>query len=230
MKKTKNCTAILLGAGKGQRVGKKENKIFIELLGKTLLQRATENILSFSRVNDVIFVFQEKEIQKAKKIISNFWRWDIPWTIIKGGKERWESSVQGVLAYTNQAKKDSYFFLHDLARPFVSKQLIEALYQGSKKKKVAAPYLPIKNTIRQKNKKKSFKKEELFSAQTPQFFHYQLTKSFQKKKPNSPSDDIYFAEQANYEVAWILGEEENIKITTPFDLELAKFLIKKNEI
>jgi 2-C-methyl-D-erythritol 4-phosphate cytidylyltransferase len=224
----KNCTAILLGAGKGTRLQQGKNKIFLEIAGKSLLQITTENILKFSRIDSVIFVVALKEKTKVQKILESFWNFSAPFSIISGGQHRWQSSVLGVEYYKKCAKKNSCFFIHDLARPFVSQEQIQKLYDACLKNKVSAPYLEIKDTIRQKNPLKNLllDKEKLFGAQTPQFFDYQLAPFFQKPS-TPPSDDIFFAEQENYPISWIKGEEQNIKVTTAFDLQFAKFLIEQ---
>lgn len=222
----KNCSAILLGAGKGIRVGYGENKIFINLKGKTLLQRAVENILKFPPICIAIFVIHPKDKEKIQKILQSFWKWEIPFKIITGGNYRWQSSIAGV-TYCQKKQQSSYFFLHDLARPFVSLEQMKKLYNACLKNKVSAPYLPLKDTIRKKKEKYPLPREELFATQTPQFFDGSLAHLFQNSITNKQvSDDIFFAEQANIPITWVLGEEQNFKITTTFDLEFAKFLIE----
>ena len=228
----KNCTAIFLGAGRGLRLKAGKNKIFIDLKGKSLLQRTTENILKFPAIHCAIFVAHYEDRNKIKQILRSFWKWEIPFEVIIGGEERWQSSIKAVAYYQKKIpKKNSFFFLHDLARPFVSLEQIKTLYQVCIKKKVSAPYLKFKDTIRQNSNLTTqiLERNSLFCAQTPQFFNSSLAKFFQAPPTSNeiPSDDIFFVEKAGIPVAWVLGEDQNFKITTSFDIEFAKFLLQK---
>ena len=68
----KNCAAIILAAGKGTRLSKTANKIFLDLAGKSLLQRSLENIARFKRLSSIILVISQKDKQKIKTLLLSF--------------------------------------------------------------------------------------------------------------------------------------------------------------
>ena len=68
----KNCAAIILAAGKGTRLSKTANKIFLDLAGKSLLQRSLENIARFKRLSSIILVISQKDKQKIKTLLNSF--------------------------------------------------------------------------------------------------------------------------------------------------------------
>ena len=91
----KNCAAIILAAGKGTRLSKTANKIFLDLAGKSLLQRSLENIARFKRLSSIILVISQKDKQKIKTLLNSF-AVKIPVFLVFGGKERFQSSILGV--------------------------------------------------------------------------------------------------------------------------------------
>ena len=115
----KNCAAIILAAGKGTRLSKTANKIFLDLAGKSLLQRSLENIARFKRLSSIILVISQKDKQKIKTLLDSF-AVKIPVFLVFGGKERFQSSILGVQKYQAMQKnlaspKKSCFFIQDLA-------------------------------------------------------------------------------------------------------------------
>ncbi len=240
----KNCVAILLAAGKGTRLKnsamqKTSNKIFLDLLGKSLLQRSLENIARFKRLYSIILVVSQKDKHQIKTLLDSF-AVKIPVFLVLGGKERFQSSILGVKKYQTIQKKKDCFFIQDIARPFTSLKLLEELYQSCKNgnsHKIAIPYLIPKDTFWQKKKNDRvslLKREDLFAVQTPQFFDGSLAKYWNTdffKKPiteKKPSDDLFFVAKKKIPIHWVKGEDSNIKITTANDLEFAKFYLSKS--
>ena len=232
----KNCAAIILAAGKGTRLSKTANKIFLDLAGKSLLQRSLENIARFKRLDSIILVVAQKDEEQIKKLLLSF-AITTPIFLILGGKERFQSSILGVQKYQAMQKNKGCFFIHDLARPFVSLVLLETLYQSCRTYQVAIPYQTPKDTFWQKknNGVSLLKREDLMAVQTPQFFDSSLAKywntDFLKKidAKNKPSDDLFFVANKKIPIRWVKGENSNIKITTANDLELAKFYLSNFE-
>ena len=173
----KNCVAILLAAGKGTRLSKTANKIFLDLAGKSLLQRSLENIAQFKRLDSIILVVAQKDEEQIKKLLLSF-AITTPIFLILGGKERFQSSILGVQKYQAMQKNKGCFFIQDLARPFVSLVLLETLYQSCLTYQVAIPYLIPTDTFWQKknNGVSLLKREDLMAVQTPQFFDSSLAK------------------------------------------------------
>ena len=232
----RDCAAILLAAGKGERLRQKQNKIFSNLAGKSLLQRCLENICLFPKLKTIILVIAKRDEKKIRKLL-NLFKNDFlisnkySFHLVFGGKARWESSIKGVQQFLQLKEKLSCFFIHDLARPFVSIKLLTKLYKSCNEYKVAIPFLPLKDTIWLADSRSynQLKKENLLAAQTPQFFSANLANDFKTPKTSKclPTDDLFFINQNKYKICWVKGEETNIKITTKFDLDFANFLLNK---
>ena len=99
----KNCS-IILAAGKGTRLSKTANKIFLDLAGKSLLQRSLENIARFKRLSSIILVISQKDKQKIKTLLNSF-AVKIPVFLVFGGlRRRFQSSILGVQKYQAMQK------------------------------------------------------------------------------------------------------------------------------
>jgi 2-C-methyl-D-erythritol 4-phosphate cytidylyltransferase len=108
--------------------------------------------------------------------------------------------------------------------------LVKKMIKRIKGGKAIIPVIPVKDTIKvvKDNKvKETPKRENLFIVQTPQLFEKNtLFKAYKSKIPKHTTDDSYLVERLGLSVKTILGEEKNIKITTPQDIKIAKSLLK----
>ncbi|MEC9296751.1 MAG: 2-C-methyl-D-erythritol 4-phosphate cytidylyltransferase, partial [SAR324 cluster bacterium] len=126
--------------------------------------------------------------------------------------------------------------VHDGARPFCSAELIDRILAAAIEHGAAIPVLPLVDTIRRVTKTKTevIERSELFKVQTPQGFRTELLKdaSMQALANNLiVTDDASLVEKNGGSVATVEGEPQNIKITTPADLERADWILSpKNKL
>lgn len=217
---------ILVGAGKGERLGFSIPKSFVKLEDKELFLYSVEKFYKF--VKKIFLALPEGYIENGKEIIKNKFSKVV---IIKGGKKRQDSVL-------NCLKKieEGIVLIHDVARPFVSEDLIKRVIDGAKKYEACIPILNITDTIKEVNGNfviKTLKREKIFLVQTPQGFKTDIIKKAYficKREKIVGNDDSFFLEKIGYnKIYCVEGERNNIKITYPEDLIFAEFLLKKWE-
>ncbi|MCM8766572.1 MAG: 2-C-methyl-D-erythritol 4-phosphate cytidylyltransferase [Candidatus Omnitrophica bacterium] len=215
---------ILVGAGKGKRLNLPIPKSFVEIENKKLFLYSVEKFYKFS---DKIFLAVPKGyVKKCRKITKKNFSNLI---VVKGGKRRQDSVFNCLKKIHN---KEGIVLIHDTARPFVSENLIKRIIEGTKKYGACIPVLKITDTVKEVEKnfvKMTLDREKLFIVQTPQGFKLELIKkAYKNLKKISGSDDSFFLEKIGYNKIYCeKGEITNFKITYPFDLIFAEFLIKK---
>ncbi|MCR5112338.1 MAG: 2-C-methyl-D-erythritol 4-phosphate cytidylyltransferase [Acholeplasmatales bacterium] len=207
-------SVILLMAGKGTRMGADKNKILLPLGDKPVFMHSLETFKSFGF--EIVCVISEEDKDEILKYLPN----DVKYTI--GGKERGDSVYNGIKAVTGD-----YVLIHDAARPFIAREVIEEIVAKKDNNRAILTYLPVKDTIKIKGDfLKTLKRSELIAAVTPQCGSRMLmlnaySKALIEKK--SFTDDISIVEHyfPKVKIDLVEANEEVFKITTPFDLKVA---------
>ena len=224
----KNIVFILAG-GTGSRVGGEKPKQFLPLAdGRSILEHSVDAFEESHYIDEIIIVMHPDWMEEAKTIVRNN-----PWHKVKGvssgGKERWESSWNGISMYLKEDKKDpdTFYWFHDAARPFVSQDIISRVAEGLKNHLAVTVAVPVTDTLYQVkgNKVDAIRnRKEFMRAQTPQAFHYLVIgpaymRAIEKGKI-AATDDVGILMKYNPEVEVYIveGEEENKKITYKEDL------------
>ncbi|MBV19895.1 MAG: 2-C-methyl-D-erythritol 4-phosphate cytidylyltransferase [Cytophagia bacterium] len=212
-------TIILMGAGTGERMGSYIPKQFIEIDSLPIIIH-TYNKLKTVKNLDIIIVLPEKNYSKWKDYINNFI--EERTVLVRGGITRNISVRNGI----NSIKVDEGFVgIHDGVRPFFTKTLIEKLFIEAEKKGNAIPFTNTINSIRKidkdTNESKSVDRSSFVQIQTPQVFRIKEIKNILKEIDDiNYSDEASLIEMGGTKVNLVLGEEQNIKITTKGDLNL----------
>jgi 2-C-methyl-D-erythritol 4-phosphate cytidylyltransferase len=145
-------------------------------------------------------------------------------TLVSGGKERYDS-VKNAL---NEVSTP-WVGVHDAVRPFVSQETIERLCEHIKHHAAVIPVVGLKESLRKKTfvGTEAVDRSQYVNVQTPQCFHAPLLKSAYELPFNETvTDDASLVERMGVTIQTVLGNDENIKITTPVDLVLATHLIQ----
>jgi 2-C-methyl-D-erythritol 4-phosphate cytidylyltransferase len=223
-------TAIVPAAGFGKRFGAEKNKPFYPFMGKPLLIWALTALDDTDEIDEIIPVLKEPDIAEGKKIIKKYGFKKIK-RIAPGGAERQDSVRNGLNLVS---KKTDVVLIHDGARPLIEKSLIKKTLSGLKKGVdgvIAA--VPVKDTIKEKDKKnsvvKTLKRQTLIAVQTPQAFKYNVLISAYEKAMSEgfySTDDSALVERYGGRVMAVAGSERNIKITTMEDLSMAETFLK----
>ena len=235
----KRCTAIVLAAGQGTRMGTKVQKQFLELEGKPVLYYSLEAFEKSSIIDDVILVVGEGQIEYCQKEIVEKYQFRKVDTITVGGKERYESVYRALSEMDkDETKRNGYVFIHDGARPFVDEGIIERTYAAVREYGACVAGMPSKDTIKVVGEdgfaKETPERKNLWLVQTPQVFETDLIRNaydrLMKEASIRVTDDAMVVEQMlGIPVKLIEGSYENIKITTPEDLPVAEVFVKKRK-
>ena len=222
-------SVIIVAGGKGSRVGGDIPKQFQPIGGKPMLMRTIEAFYNFDYRMRIVIVLPEQ--------FRDFWnelcekhKFDITHTIVNGGETRFHSVKNGL----SEISEDEIVGIHDAARPFVSKEVIGRCYREAFDFRCGIiPVIEEKNSVRILTgyESKPFDRDRIRLVQTPQVFPADLLKNaYETPYREEFTDDASVAEDDGIQIKLVEGDEKNIKITTPFDLELADFLYKNNFI
>lgn len=219
---------IILAGGKGKRMGSDLSKQFIEINEKPIIYYTLKAFEKCEKIDETILVLPKDEIDYFKDKIENRFDFKIS-KIIEGGKER-QDSVYNAL---NAIEDCDIVLIHDGARAFVSRKIIEDGIKYAKEFGAAAPGVMPKDTIKVRNLEgfsiNTLDRSSLVAVQTPQCFRYDLIKKGHDKVKDDNiqvTDDTMIAELLGEKVYLFEGDYKNIKVTTPEDLILAENLVK----
>jgi 2-C-methyl-D-erythritol 4-phosphate cytidylyltransferase len=218
---------IVPSAGSGRRLNKIKNKPYINIAGKPIIAHTLKALSKSPIIDSIIVVTAKDKMESCRRIIKRYKIKKID-SIVEGGKKRFDSVKNGI----EKAKDFDFIFIHDGARPLINKKLIRDLFFAAKRYGAAIPATPVKQTVK-RIKKGYFVKETpdrklLWEAQTPQVFKWHLLqRAYSKKSNKNITDDSSLIEPFWNKVKVVKGSYDNIKITTPEDLKLAKILLKR---
>ncbi len=231
---------IIVAAGKGLRMGAATKKQYLCLDEIPIL---THTIMAFDRcdyIHEIILVIPEKDQHYCQKYIIDPFVFTKNIHIAQGGKKREDSVFNGLnmVCERIESVNKTIVMIHDGVRPFVDDSIIKNCINGAIQYGACIPAVKITDTIKQvcSDKEinsgffiqKTINRESLYSAQTPQTFKLDLIlKAFDHAKKNgfSGTDDASLLEYSGYNVYIAKGSKLNIKITTPEDLVLGKYLL-----
>lgn len=235
--KKNHCTAVVLAAGKGRRMGTSVAKQYLELKGHPVVAYA---LLAFEKsplIDDIILMTGEGQQEYCRKKIVERYELKKVREICAGGKERYESVWKALQLLTQSSKienRDGYVFIHDGARPFLSGEIIERTYRSAMEYGACAAGMPVKDTIKLTDKNgvilESPDRSRVWQAQTPQVFSvpliYGAFSKLMREDPSGITDDAMVVEsRTGTPVHMAEGSYQNIKITTPEDLSIAESIL-----
>lgn len=221
------CTAVIVAAGSSTRMG--QDKLLLELAGVPVLVRAIRAFEYCPCIDEIVVVTRSDRLEEIAALRERYGLYKMS-KVLAGGATRAESSLIGVLGADSRA---TLIAIHDGARPLVSREIIEATHAAALKAHAAAPVVPVKDTIKIIEDgfvRKTPPRANVAAVQTPQIFQADLikaalTNAIQKQLP--VTDDCSAVEAAGLRVAVTEGAEDNLKITTPLDVQLAESILRR---
>ncbi|SHH75445.1 2-C-methyl-D-erythritol 4-phosphate cytidylyltransferase [Caloranaerobacter azorensis DSM 13643] len=227
----KYISVIVPAAGMGKRMNSKINKQFIKIKDIPVLARTLMEFNKCDYIDEIIVVTRYDEIDFCQKEIIDKYKLDKVKKVIQGGKERQDSVYNGLKEVN---KKSDIVLIHDGARPFVKRNIIEENIKFALEYGACVTGVPVKDTIKKVDLNGEIistpNRKELWAIQTPQTFRYDLIlKAYEKAKLDNflGTDDSMLVERIGYKVKIVMGDYSNIKITTPEDLIIAETLVDK---
>lgn len=223
------CTVVVVAAGSSTRMG--EDKLLLEVDGKSVMARSLEALEASSAVDEIILVTRADRLEEMAVIAQSAGVKKLS-KIVIGGDTRTQSALAGV----SEANKDAKVIcIHDAARPFVTHEIIAECVHQAVLYYAACPVIPVKDTIRVGEKGVAVltpAREDTFAVQTPQAFNADIIKAALTaavRDGRSYTDDCAAVEAMGVKVRLTPGSEDNIKITTPLDIPLAESIAAKRK-
>lgn len=228
---SRNC-AIILAAGKGSRMGQNINKQYLEIKDHPILYYTLKAFTLCDCIDEIIVVVAEGEMEYCRQEIINKYNFLKVVDVIIGGIERQDSVLNGLMAVHNC----EIVLIHDGARPFINESIIKNAILYANLYGATACGVKPKDTIKIVDSSgfsmKTPDREMLFCVQTPQAFKYDLIlKCHMKisKEGVRVTDDTMVVERYGNKVYLYEGSYNNIKVTTPEDLELGKQILEGSQ-
>ena len=222
--------AVIPSAGVGKRMGTSTSKQYIHIDNRPILAQTLEKFEESQKVNEVYVVVSKKEERRCKKDIVERYNFKKIAKIVTGGIERQDSVKNGLDAVGSEC---DIVMIHDGIRPFVTSQLIDEAVSNTCLYDATVVAVPVKDTVKSISSHgeiiETLEREKIWHAQTPQTFKYGIIKrAYQNAYDNNiyGTDDSYLVELLGIKVRIIRGTYENIKITTPEDLIVARAFFK----
>ena len=192
------------------------NKLLFKIGDKSVIETTVEKFASLSEIDEIIISANLSIFDELSQMFKN----NSKVKIVYGGATR-QQSVYNALKECNSP---DYVLIHDGARPFISKEIILKSIEMVKQKKACIVAVKTTDTIKVVDENMCIKstpnRAELWNAQTPQVFDYQLIYDLHKKYSNENyTDDSLLCEKDNIPVFIVEGEYSNIKITTIEDVK-----------
>lgn len=225
--------AVVLAAGSGKRMNTGTKKQYLEILGKPVLYYSLK-AFEESFVDEVILVVADDEITQTREGYVNQHGFNKVTEIVAGGRERYHSVACGLRAVS---KACDYVFIHDSARPMITGDILERVYEAVQQDQACVVGMPSKDTVKLADESgfvaMTPKRSLVWNVQTPQVFAYGLVRDAYEelldKEQELLSQGIQITDDAmvveltkKQPVRLVEGSYENIKITTPEDLVVAE--------
>ena len=220
-------SGIIAAGGSSTRFGTGQNKTLCLLAGRPVLAYSLRIFLASTAVDEVILVARAGEEQTVRALAQSLAP-QKPVAVVTGGADR-VASVQKGLA----AAKGEIVLIHDGARPFVTEKMITDCLAALEGADGVTAAIPSRDTVKLADERGNVItttcRRETFLVQTPQaFYREQLLRLHRTLSDrDTVTDDCMLLECAGLRVKLVAGSERNLKITTPNDLLLAEFYLKK---
>jgi 2-C-methyl-D-erythritol 4-phosphate cytidylyltransferase len=216
-----NC-AIILASGNSTRFNSEIPKQFHKLNGRMLMDYPIQTFSECNKIDRLIIVVPEKfciEIQEAY----------LDHSVVSGGSSRRESTFNGLLACPTETEK---VLIHDAARAMVDDSIITRCFEALDYAHAVSTVVPTKDTVVELKGNIIVNmpiRNNIFLEQTPQGFHYQTILKAHNTIQVDTTDDIRLVNEMGIKCATVEGNENNFKITTRLDQQMAEILLKETK-
>ena len=225
------CHLLIPAAGSGKRMGADRNKLLLPLLGKPILQWTLESAIASNAIAWIGVMGQPHDYPEFQKIVNEL-NTTKPIRFIQGGTTRQASVFNGLKALPEECDR---VLIHDGARCLATPKLFDRCDEALQTMQGFIAAVPVKDTIKVVNAGAIVdtpNRDHLWAAQTPQGFQAELIKNAHLTAFElgwEVTDDASLLEKVGLAVQIVMGEETNLKVTTPEDLAIAEFILKQRK-
>jgi len=219
---------LIPAAGSGRRMGSDRNKLLLPLLGKPLIAWTLLAAKHSRQIEWIGIIGQPLDWQDFKAVAAQL---EVTVHLIQGGSTRQESVYCGLKELPTPADR---VLIHDGARCLATPELFDRCADALLETPGLIAGIPIKDTIKVVGENALIEstpdRSQLWAAQTPQGFDVtQLLACHAEgvRQGWEVTDDAALFEQCGLPVKIVLGEETNLKVTTPVDLAIAEFILRQ---
>ena len=223
------CAAVIVAGGSSARFG--TDKLLVDLDGIPVLGRTIRAFAEADCIQEIVVVARQEAAESVARLGRAYGDGKLS-RIVFGGKTRALSAYEGIMAASASAE---LIAVHDGARPLVTQSIIRDAVWAAYRGVAAAPAVPVRDTIKVASDgivTATPDRGSLFFVQTPQVFRAEIIKAaLTDAVANAPdvTDDCSAAERIGARITLTTGSEENLKITTPLDLELASAILRRRK-
>ena len=214
---------VVVAAGRSTRMGGTD-KTFVEVLGAPLIAHTLRRIAQSDVVDRIVLVVSDDAVPDGEAIVQDL---DIPKiaAVCAGGARRQDSVLAGLVAMGDRR----WVAIHDGARPCVTPDMLSRALHEVRGSGAAIAAVPVKDTIKVVGEGQVISatpdRATLWAAQTPQAFDYQTLLDAHRAADVEYTDDAAMVEAAGHRVTVFRGDYDNLKVTTPEDLDVATMLL-----
>ena len=219
--------AIIAAGGRGVRFGADRPKQFLEIGGRSILELSVAALAASDRIQEIVVALPEEHVESGSKALrAAIGR---PIAVVAGGVRRQDSVAN---AFAKTSKDSEIILIHDAARPFVTREVIDRAIDGAKQHGAVVAAMGVRDTVKQAGDastdgarlvRATIPRDSIFLAQTPQAFRRDvLARALDEGKGVDATDEAMLVERLGVPVHVVEGDAKNIKITTPEDLAAAK--------
>ena len=230
-KENKFVSAVIVSAGNSTRMGG-INKQFLEIKGIPVLVHTLSVFDKAECIDEIVVVTRESDIEDVKFLVEKYGINKVS-KVVKGGETRQLSVLSGVSSVSEIA---DFIAIHDGARPLVTEKVVLDTLNQAFACGAAATGVKVKDTVKQVNDDNDIiatpDRNYLRFIQTPQIFDKSMYLDAVNTVENSKNftDDCMLVEAYGKTVKFVDGDYENIKITTPEDVELAENYLRRRGV
>ncbi len=221
--------ALIVAGGSGSRMGAAQKKQYLHLGDLPIV---SHTVLAFDRMDAldrIILTIPQEDVEMCRRDILRPLSLSHDIQLVAGGRRRQDSVLNGLNALGTDT---GIVMIHDGVRPFVSSSLIERCLTGVRETGACIPAIPATDTLKSVDGNgfvvNTLDRRAVRLAQTPQTFSIPLIERAHRlalKSGFAATDDASVAEFAGETVTVVSGDPNNIKITTPHDLAVARGIL-----
>lgn len=223
--------AVIVAAGKGERMGTLLPKPFLPLAGTPLLLHTLRSVKRSPLITTMVVVIAPEYEGRCRQMLEAEEALASTVSLVHGGPERQDSVRLGLAALAPDCE---VVVIHDAARPFVSAEVINRSVTVAVKTGAALVAVPVRDTLKRVDQTgtviETIPRQGLWLAQTPQTFQVSLIREAHARalaEGKRVTDDAALIEWFGGKVEVVPGDPRNFKITTPADLHLAEALLQR---